>query len=311
MAKRFRKDVVHRWEGNPIISFDTLDFPINNIYSAAAVKKDGIYILLVTMEDLEGKTNIHKALSDDGYHFEVIDSPLMSPSSQGPLSRFEERGVRDARITFLEGRYYIVYIGINHYGSILCLSLTDDFETVERLGIISEPDNKTAALFSCKFHGCYARLERPREGSRIWISYSRDLMTWGDADVVISPRAGFWDSAYVGCSFPPMEIPQGWLMGYYGIRQTSAGPITRLGAAILDRNNPCKVIARSNIPISSPRKEYERIGDVNNIVYSSGAVLEEDGELKIYYAAADNCLCVGTAHLSEIVNSCQESGKEY
>ncbi len=311
MPRKFKRDIVHRWEGNPIINMDDLTFATTNIYSAAAVKKDGEYILLVTMEDPEGKTSMHLARSENGYHFDVDETPFMEPSEEGKFRVFERMGVRDARITLMEGRYYIVYLGMGHHGSVLCLAVTENFKSVERLGVISEPETKAGALFPRKLNGKYARLERPKAGNRVWISYSNDLLTWGESCVVISPRQGFWDSAFVGCAFPPIEIDEGWLLGYYGIRNTSAGPITRLGAAILDRESPCKVIVRSNIPISSPREDYERIGDMTNVVFSSGAILEQSGELKVYYGAADNCLCVGTTSVTEIVKTCIESSKEF
>lgn len=310
MSEKFRHDIVHRWEGNPVITLDDLTFTTNNIYSAAAIKKNGEYILLVTMEDLEGKTSIHLARSGDGYQFDVEETPFMTSSTDDSFRAFETMGVREARITFMEGRYYIVYLGVGHHGFVLCLAVTDDFRTVKRLGVISEPETKAGALFASKINGKYARLERPKAGDRIWMSYSNDLLTWGESDVVISPRSGFWDSDLIGCAFTPIEIEEGWLLGYYGIKNTSSGPITRLGAAILDRENPCKVIARSNIPIISPRKDYERIGDMTNVVMSSGAILEED-ILKIYYAAADNCLCLGTTKLADIVKTCIESAKEF
>ncbi len=311
MPRKFRHDIVRRWEGNPIITLDDLNFTTNNIYSAAAVKRDGEYILLVTMEDPEGKTSMHLARGEDGYHFAVDDNPFMAYCEVDKFCFFESMGVREARITFLDGRYYIVYLGKGHHGFVLCLAETEDFKTTKKLGVISEPENKAGALFPRKLDGKYARLERPKAGDRIWLSYSNDLLTWGESDVVISPRLGFWDSAFVGCAFPPIEIEEGWLLGYYGIRNTSSGPITRLGAAILDRESPCRVLARSNIPISSPREDYERIGDMTNVVFSTGAILEDDGELKIYYGAADNCLCVGTTKLSEIVENCTKSSEEF
>ena len=310
MSEKPRHDVIHRWEGNPIITLDHITFSTNNIYSAAAVKKEDEYILLVTMENLEGMTSMHLARSESGYHFDVEEKPFMASSENDRFRPFETMGVREARITFMEGHYYIVYLGQGHHGFVLCLAVTDDFKTVKRLGIISEPETKAGALFPSKINGQYARLERPQAGHRIWISYSNDLLTWGQSDVVVSPRPGFWDSNMVGCAFTPIEIDEGWLLGYYGIKNTSAGPITRLGAAILDRDNPCKVIARSNIPIISPREDYERIGDMSNVVFSTGAVLEE-GILKIYYAASDNCLCAGTAKLEDIVKTCIESVKEF
>ena len=311
MPHKIKRDIVNRWEGNPIIKLDNLSFTTNNIFSAGAVKKDGEYILLVTMEDPRGKTSIYLARSEDGYHFEVDEEPFLLPHTDKRYQIYEEVGVREARVTYMEGRYYIIYLGVGRHGSLLCLAATDNFNEVKRLGVISEPETKAGALFLCRFKGRYARLERPKAGGSIWISYSKDLLAWGESELLISPRSGYWDSNWIGCAFPPMQIEEGWLLGYYGIKGTSAGPITRLGAAILDRKNPCTVIARSNIPIISPREDYERTGDFTNVVFSSGAVLETDGELKIYYAAADNCLCVGTTKLSEIVKTCYDSIKEF
>jgi predicted GH43/DUF377 family glycosyl hydrolase len=306
-----KRDIVNRWEGNPVIALDDLPFTSNNIFSAGAIKHQNEYVLLVTIENLEGKTAIFTAKSRDGYHFIIESEPLLSPAESGELALYEKRGVRDARITSIEDKLYITYLGISRFGSILCLVETSDFTSVKKLGVISEPESKAGAIFPEKINGKYARLERPRQGSRIWLSYSKDLFTWGESDIVISPRPGFWDSHYVGCGGTPIAIPEGWLVIYYGIKETSAGPITRLGAMILEKENPCKVLERSDIPIISPRENYERIGDINNYIMSTGIILEDNGELKIYYGAADNCLCLGTTHIDQILKTCSESIREY
>ena len=114
----------------------------------------------------------------------------------------------------------------------------------------------------------------------------------------------------VGAAAPPIETEAGWLLLYYGERQTSAGPLVRLGAAVLDRAHPQRVLRRSNIPILSPRERYERIGDVPNVVFSCGA-LREDDTIHLYYGASDSCICLGTASLDAILQTCIESEKEY
>ena len=311
MIKRQKRDIVHRWEGNPIVNLDVLSFSCNNIYNAGAVKIGNEYILLVAIENLEGKTSIYKAVSENGYHFNVEDKPFMVPSDDPRFITYEKRGIRDARITFIDGIYYIVYLGASRHGILLCLATTTDFKSIKRHGVISEPETKAGALFPCKFNNSYARLERPREGGSVWISRSNDLLTWGQSEVVLSPRAGFWDSDHVGCAVPPFEIDSGWLLIYYGVKKTASGYITRMGAAILDKENPGKVIARSNIPILSPRETYERIGDTSNLIFSTGAVLEDNNELKLYYGAADNCLCAGTVKLKDIYDTCMESMREF
>ena len=127
----------------------------------------------------------------------------------------------------------------------------------------------------------------------------------------MTPRWGFWDCDRIGVGAPPMEIEQGWLFIYYGVKGTSAGPLFRLGASILERDDPKHVVGRTNVPILAPREMYERIGDVANLVFSRGAVIEPDNEVKVYYGAADSCICVGVTTVDDIVRACMESDKEF
>jgi len=311
MRKKFSYDIVRRWEGNPIITIDDLPFRCIDICNAGAVKVDEEYILLLTIQRLEGHYLIYPARSSDGYHFKVNDQPLLSPSQEEPYLIYEERGVLDARIVLLEDVYYICYDALGRHGYRAGLARTEDFKTVQHIGLISEPDTKGSVLFPGKIKGKYARLGRPWEGRSIWISYSEDLEYWGWSEVVISPRGGFWDSDRIGMATPPMKIDQGWLIIYYGIKQTSAGPLFRLGAVILDAENPTKILGRTNIPILSPREDYERIGDVSNLVFSCGAIIEPDDKVKLYYGAANSCISIGTTRVQDIVQACLESEKEF
>lgn len=311
MPRRRNPDIVHRWEGNPIITIEDLPFQCSDICNAGAIKVDDEYILLLTIQNLEGFFSIHPARSTDGYRFEVSDEPLLAPSRQGPFGIYEERGVLDARVVPLEGVYYISYDALGKHGYCLALASTEDFKTVQRLGLISEPDTKAGVLFPARINGRYARLERPWSGGSIWISYSDDLKYWGWSEVVMAPRGGFWDSHRIGVASPPMEIDLGWFFIYYGIKDTSSGPLFRLGAAILDKENPTQVAWRTNIPILSPREIYERIGDVPNLVFSCGAINEPNDELKIYYGAANSCICVATTEVQSIIESCLQSAEEF
>ena len=311
MPEKIGRDIVHRWKGNPIITIEDLSFQCADIRNTAAVKIAGEYILLLTIQSLEGFYFIYPARSTDGYYFKVNVQPLMAPSQDGSFEIYEKFGVLDPRITFLEGTYYISYDAYGPHGYRLGLASTINFQTVERLGLISEPDTKCGVLFPKRIKGRYARLERPWEGRSIWITYSDDLEYWGSSEVVLTPRSGFWDSNRIGVAAPPMEIDSGWLATYYGVKQTSAGPLIRLGAAILDSENPSQVVSRTNVPILSPREEYERIGDLPNIVYSCGAILESRDVIKLFYGAANSCICVGMVMVQDIVNACLESSKEF
>ncbi|MBN1126713.1 MAG: glycoside hydrolase family 130 protein [Sedimentisphaerales bacterium] len=305
MFRRGRsQDIVHRWEGNPLIRITDLKFKASDIHNAGAVEFDGQLLLLVTIEMPAGTRQVHVARAPQEGAFEVNPKPLLAPSHSNPYRIHECEGVMDARATLLEGTYYIMYNALGEHGFRLGLAKTSDFEKVERIGLISEPDTKAGMLFPNKIKGRYARLERPSHGGAIWITYSDDLIHWGGSRMVIGPRGGFWDDSRVGPGAVPIEINQGWLLIYYGVKDTSAGPIYRIGAVILDKKEPTKVVSRTGIPILSPREEYERIGDVQNLVFATGAFLDTDGQLHIVYGAANSCICVGTTTMEDILQQC-------
>jgi len=311
-VERAGPDIIYRSPDNPVVGLHSLDFPSSDICNAGVVKFRGEYLLLITVEALEGPSSIYLAHGTDGVHFTVDQNPFMSPSDDPHFRDGESLGPRDPRVTPIDGTYYIAYLADGDYGFRLALARTDDFLKVTRLDFVAEPDTKNGALFPTKIDGRYALLERPQEGTSIWITYSDDLAYWGSSTVVMTPRAGFWDSDRVGAAAPPMDIDTGWLLIYYGVKLTSAGPLFRLGAAILDKTDPSKVVARSNVPILSPREKYERIGDVGNLVFSCGALLEEErGEILLYYGGSDSCICLGTATVDDVVQACLASSREF
>ena len=287
-----------------------MPFSCSDIWNAAVVRFDNQYLLLLTIETLEGRYSIYRACSEDGKHFTVDAKPFMVPIETGSNRMYENVGIRDPRITPVNGHYYITYVAAGDHGLRLSLARTKHFRTVERLGYVSQVDVKNGVVFPKQISGRYAILKRPDAGMSIWVSYSDDLEFWGGESAVMTPRGGFWDSHRIGPAGPPVEIDEGWLLIYYGEKHTSAGPLVRLGAAVLDRDDPSKVLARSNIPILSPREKYERIGDVPNVVFSCGALLE-DGIVNLYYGASDSCICLGSAPLKEILRVCFESGREF
>lgn len=304
-SRKIQKNVVRRWKGNPVISLRDIPFRCSDVHNAGAVRHRGQYVLLVTVESLQGDCVLYRATSEDGKGFRVEDKPVLAPAEEGPFARYETDGVRDARITRFDGSYYVTYLAQSGYGFRVGLAKTEDLADITRIGLISEPDTKNGILFPRKIHGRYVRLERPRKGGNIWISRSHDLLHWGDWEVVMTTRGGYWDCDRIGPSAPPVELDCGWLMIYYGEKRTASGPLFRLGAAFLDPEEPARVVGRSNIPILSPRERYERIGDVENLVFSCGVLLGEDGkELEIYYGAADSCICLGTVPVEELKRAC-------
>ena len=310
MNRTLGRDVIRRSHQNPLIAIDDLPFRSSDIWNAGVIRFEGRCLMLITVETLEGQYQIFRALSDDGIDFTVDAEPFMAPEDGGPYWAYENIGIRDPRITPLDGQHYISFVADGDHGVRLGLAKTRDFRAVERIGYATQVDVRNGALFPRKVDDRYLLLKRPDAGASIWLSRSSDLEFWGDDSVVMTPRHGYWDAHRIGAAGPPIEIERGWLLIYYGEKSTSAGPLVRLGAAILDRDDPSRVIARSNIPILSPRDRYERIGDVPNVVFSCGALVEHD-QLILYYGASDSCICRGMAPMEDILRTCFESEREF
>jgi predicted GH43/DUF377 family glycosyl hydrolase len=302
------RDTMRRCPGNPLIALEDLPFRASDIWNAGVVQFDGGTLLLLTVETLEGTYAIFRATSDDGENFTVEGEPFMLPVEVGPGRVYESGGIRDPRITPLDDGYAIVYVADGDCGLRVGMAVTEDFRSVRRVGYLSQVDVKNGALFPRKIGGKYLLLKRPDAGGSIWLSTSDDLVFWGSESVVMSPRGGYWDADRIGPASPPIEIDEGWLLIYYGEKWTSAGPLVRLGAAVLDRDDPSRVLERSNIPILAPRERYERIGNVPNVVFSCGAILSDDGMVNVYYGASDNCICLARASLDDILDACRERG---
>ena len=137
----------------------------------------------------------------------------------------------------------------------------------------------------------------------IWLSWSPDLEHWGDHRRVLSVgEHGHWDGLKVGLGPPPLPTPDGWLILYHGVRGTAAGAIYRVGLALLDRRNPARVLARSPAWVFGPEAPYERSGDVGNVVFPCGWIVDGDGDtVRVYYGAADTSVCLATASLSALL----------
>jgi predicted GH43/DUF377 family glycosyl hydrolase len=219
-------------------------------------------------------------------------------------------GIEDPRITFVEelGQYAVVYTSYSTSGPLLSLATTPDFRTFERKGAVMPPEDKDAALFPRRFGGRWALVHRPVGNpalrANIWVSFSPDLKHWGDNTVVLEARRGsWWDANKIGLSPPPIETTEGWLIIYHGVRMTAAGCLYRLGLALLDLEDPTRVIRRGDEWVFGPDEPYERVGDVSDVVFPCGVTHDtRSGELRIYYGAADTSLALATANVGELLD---------
>jgi len=300
--------LLRRYPENPILT--AADFPrhVNSAFNAAAVKFNGQYLLLTRVEDLTGSSCLWLARSDDGVHFTPDPEPVLVPTSEDPFRAVENFSLEDPRIIQIGDTFYITYVGYSEYGCVTILAQTRDFEHYERVAVMTLPDDKDVVLFPEKIGGRYAKLDRPMtrppSAGDIWISFSPDLIYWGDPRPVMTARPRKWDSFKIGAGAPPIKTPHGWLEIYHGVRSTAAGLLYRLGAVLLDLEQPWRVVGRASEAILSPIMPEDFYGNVGNVVFTCGAILEDDGELKVYYGAADQVMCLATAPADDVIALC-------
>ncbi len=297
-----------RYEGNPLLTREDIPYWCNTVFNAAACKFGDQYLLLLRVEDLNGHSHLTLARSQDGYRFEVDRKPWITPSEDPEYEVYERYGIEDPRITYVpeDDVWYITYTAFGPHGPRVGIGRTRDFEIFERIALITEVPNKDAILFPGKISGDYVMLDRPGgfAGSTgaIWIQYSPDLVFWGRAQALLAPQPG-WGKSKLGSSVPPVKTDAGWLVLYHGVRETPSGRIYRVGAMVLDPADPRIVLGYTPNFIFGPEEFYERVGDVPNVVFPCGVIVEE-GMLKMYYGAADTAIALAEASLEDILALC-------
>lgn len=244
-------------------------------------------------------SHLRLARSRDGIHFTIPDGP-----SVPFMGWYDQYGMEDPRITFLEGRYYINYSAISRYGVNTVLLSTTDFVHYDNHGIIFCPDNKDVALFPEKVKGKYCAFHRPDTrimGPSMWLARSPDLVHWGQHQFLIAPRREAWDSERVGCGSPPIRSPKGWIALYHGNARDKLRYC--MGALLLDGDDPSQVLARSPRPVLAPDAPYENEGYLPGVVFCCGHVEYPDGRVVLYYGAADDKVCAAETSLNELLDA--------
>jgi predicted GH43/DUF377 family glycosyl hydrolase len=299
--------IVKRYPFNPVLTREEVPYPVATVHNAGVVKHEGRYIMLFRSHLHNGRSVIGKAESSDGYLFKVDPKPFLTPATEGDFAEYEAFGVEDLRICPVEGEYLLAYSAYSRHGVRIALARTRDFKNVERLSLITQADYRNVVIFPEKIAGRYVRLDRPHSEISpwsIWISYSPDLIHWGDSRVVMKPMAYHWDEMKIGPGAPPFKTSEGWLHIYHGVFQTMAGAVYRLGVALHDLEDPARIVGISDHWILQPEDPWEVSGYVPNVVFTCGAVPEEDGTVKIYWGGADTVMCVGTATIDDLLERC-------
>lgn len=237
---------------------------------------------------LTSTSHLRVVRSSDGRNIDHFDGPSFLPEEP-----WEEYGIEDPRIVFLDERYWITYVAVSRHGPATALASTHDFVSFQRHGIIFCPENKDVVLFPEQIGGQFVALHRPATAHpfcrpEIWLARSPDLIHWG-SHTPLYGSTGTWETDRVGGGAPPVLTPAGWLEIYHASRRSEApgqvGTYTA-GTLLLNVEDPSHVIAHSEMPLWEPDTDYELSGFVPSVIFPTGVVVRDD-ILQLYYGAAD------------------------
>jgi predicted GH43/DUF377 family glycosyl hydrolase len=286
--------MLQRYAFNPIFKPNVNhDWESLNIFNAGAIYHNGLFHLLYRAQGRDYVSHIGYAVSEDGLHWNRLEQPVFSPGNE-----YETRGVEDPRLTCLEGKFYMTYTGYSPIGVRASFAVSDNLISWQRTGILlPDENNKDTAIFPEKINGKYYLLHR-REPD-IWLADSTDLIHWQNHRVIMQPVGDSWQQAKIGIAGTPEKTDLGWLLIYHAVDKDM---VYRLGAALLDLENPAIVLKRLSEPILEPRETWELKGDVPNVVFSCGQVIR-DGTLYVYYGGADRVMAVATCVVEDLLNA--------
>ncbi len=316
--------MLKRHPANPVLSHKDVPFDAALIFNAGVVKYQGRYVMVFrndyfkTWDDAGSfsHTNIGLAFSKDGVKWEVQPKPCFS------LKDSEITRAYDPRLTVIDGKCVMCFAVDTKHGVRGGVAVTEDFERFD-IKSISVPDNRNMVLFPEKIGGKYFRLERPmpvysrgKDRFDIWSSDSPDLSYWGNQQLVLGVEQVPFADDKIGPAAPPVKTKKGWLTTFHAVdRDETRGKNGweakwtkryHAGIMLLDLEQPWKVVGICKKPIIQPKEKYECDGFRNDVIFPGGMILEDSGEVKIYYGASDTYECLATAHVDDLVKLCLE-----
>jgi beta-1,4-mannooligosaccharide/beta-1,4-mannosyl-N-acetylglucosamine phosphorylase len=322
---------IHRHPANPILSYRDVPYSAALVFNAGVAKYQGRYVMVFRndygdfdAQRLDG-TNLGLAFSDDGITWEVTSQPCF-PEVSDALADHVRPGdfVRayDPRLTVLEGRCYMTFAIDTRHGVRGGVAVTEDFA---RWTVLSTtvPDNRNLALFPERIGGQFVRLERPmpvygrggQERFDVWLSHSTDLKAWTSPALLLAVEDVPFANLKIGPAAPPVKTARGWLTTFHAVdfdaQRGKNGWEARwqkrytAGIMLLDLNDPRRIVGLSRHPLMVPEAVYEVAGGFrNDVLFPGGMILEETGEVKFYYGAADTVMCLATADVSDLIALC-------
>jgi len=309
---------LHRYPENPVITRKDIKSKhpalqdVSSVFNPGGVRHQGQFLLLLRVQNRARETFFVKATSSDGLHFQISEMPVQILN----LTRCKHRiyQIYDARITADKAGFYHVICAMDtDRGCFLGYFRTEDFDTLDFIGLASEPDTRNGVLLA----GTELRFERPNDhigadgvktGSRIVCSKSRDMLHWERIAEVCWGRPHYWDEL-IGSGPPPLLCEEGWLHIYHGVAtHFGSSNIYQAGICLQDASEPWITLARGRYNILEPRESYELSGQVPNVIFPSAAIalsdshiINSDTPIYIYYGAADTAVALAITTPAELL----------
>lgn len=323
---------------NPVLTVKDIPFECCQVYNAGVTKFHGKYVMVFRCDQgrspeafrqaeeeaaRSGKpmrfppveVKLGLAVSDDGIRWDVQREPIFEHPIPG------KNWIYDPRLTVIDGRCYMCFAYETLYGVCGGIAVTDDFDKFEIL-YTSVPDNRNMVLFPEKINGNFMRLERPfpvysrveNEAFDIWMGESPDCRYWGGHRRLLGAEEVPYCNSKLGPGAPPVKTPYGWLTTLHAVYKVDHelnawhrnwNKVYYGGIMLLDLENPSKILGLAEKPLLVPELDYEVNGMRGSVIFPGGMILEDSGEVKIYYGAADTVECLAVAHLDDLLAMCK------
>ncbi len=304
-------DVIWRCSKNPIIDRNHIPSS-NSIFNSAVVPFNDGFAGVFRCDNKAIQMNIHAGFSKDGINWDIEHEPIVM--QEGNTTMIASDYKYDPRVVFIEDRYWITWCN-GYHGPTIGIAYTFDFKSFHQCENAFLPFNRNGVLFPEKIKDRYCMLSRPSDNGHtafgdIFISYSPDMKYWGEHRHALgtSPfEDSAWQSLKVGAGPIPIKTEEGWLMFYHGVIQTCSGYRYSMGVALMDLDEPQKVLYQSKSYLLAPTESYEMTGDVPNVIFPCAALHDDDGKVAIYYGAADTVTGLAFGYIDEIITFLKEN----
>ena len=300
-----------RWKDNPIIGRNPLP-GVARIFNSAVMPYEGKFVGVFRGEQTNGVPYIYLGWIEDAIHWDFEPNKIPFVDEEGkPFMPFY---AYDPRLVKVEDTYYIIWCQ-DFYGAAIGVAKTQDFKHFVRIENPFLPFNRNAVLFPRKVHGNFMMMSRPSDSGHtpfgdIFISESPDMEFWGRHRHVMARGNNWWESLKIGGGAAPIETSEGWLLFYHGVTQTCNGYVYSIGGAILDIDEPSKVLYRCQNYLLTPEEWFEERGFVPNVTFPCATLHDPaSGKIAVFYGAADSYVGLAFGYLDEIIDYIKDNSK--